>query len=295
MDRRAPVLRLLRGSCRASIGIFVVSVAVVLGGCNVFEGFAPTPTTVDALVNDAEAALASGNAARAVELYERAFEKDSTDVRVRVGLGNALYADRGLDVFTLRRAAEHLVDSGEASAAPAGRHVDSREAVCTDGLRPSNSRRYDAVASDAAPIRELTEHASVIERVYRLVVNGILGNADRGFASAAPGVRRTGFLVGTVTVVAYGVVEVDRVLRRTEGTLFVDSEFESGAALVACASSKADRSRNHRALCRLGDAARRGEHWLQARTEGADEAKSSVLSERVRTLDDVIRARINCS
>ncbi len=295
MDQLAPVLRMLRNGKRTIIGLTLVSLALVMGGCNVFEGIAPTADSVDALVDDAETALATGNAARAVRLFERAFAKDSTDVRVRVGLGNALYADHGIDVFTLRRASEHFVESAKASETSGAGHFAQEQAVCTDEARPAASDRYEAVSLGGAPIQELTEHASVIERVRRLVVTGVLENADSGFASAEPRVRRTGFLVGSVTAVARGVINVDSVFGATEGTLFLDSESSSGQALVACGSTTADLSQLHNALCRLGDAAQQGGQWLQARIQVADEAQSSVLTERLQTLDDVIRARIDCS
>lgn len=294
MDQFAPVLQRLRTVKRMIIGLALVCVGLGIGGCNVFDGIAPSPDSVDALVSDAETALATGNAARAVRLFERAFEKDSTDVRVRVGLGNALYADREIDVFTLRRATEHFVESGK-TAETSGVGKSAREqARCTDGAQPA-SDGYEAVSLDAAPIQDLTEHASIIDRVHGLVVSGVLENPERGFASVEPRVRRIAFLVGSLTAVAHGVVAVDGVFGTTESTLFLDSEFASGPALVACASNSRALSQLHGALCRLRDGAQRGGLWLQARNEGEDEAQSSVLTERLQMLDDVIRARIDCS
>ncbi|MEF8817096.1 MAG: hypothetical protein V5A58_09920 [Salinibacter sp.] len=273
----------------------LVLLGVVLGGCNVFGGLVPSPETVDALVEDARTALAAGHTTRAVRLYERALEKDSTDVRVRVGLGNALYADRGLDVFALRRAAEHLIGAGGPSGASAAERGARTATTCTDGARPASSTRYDAVSLGAEPIQELTGYAPVVERVRRLVVAGALENRDGGFASAAPRLRRIGFLVGSVTTVARQVGTADRVFGEVQGTLYFDPEPASDGALFACAPTGADLRRVHGALCRLGEAARQGAQWLRERTQSTDGAQGSVLGERLRTLDDVIRARIDCS
>jgi hypothetical protein len=136
----------------------------------------------------------------------------------------------------------------------------------------------------------------VIKRVRRLVVAGALEDADSGFPSAAPRVRRKGFVVGSVTAVAEGIVDTDRMAEQTGGTLFLDAESAPGRALIACASTEADLRHLHGALCRLGDAARQGEQWLRARNPTtSDEAQSAVLTGRLRTLDDAIRARIDCS
>ena len=295
MDRFAPVLHVPKPPRRAVVGVALLSAALVVAGCNVFGGIVPTPDTVDALVDDAETALTAGNTARAVRLYERAFEKDSTDVRVRVGLGNALYADRGLDVFALRRAAEHFVESAADPGASAAGQGAPASTVCTEGARPAASERYDVVSLDAESIRGLTEHASLVERVHRLVVAGVLEKTASGFASAEPDIRRTGFLVGSVTAAARRVVDVHRVFEAKGGTLFLDAESPSGRALIACGSTEADVRRQHGALCRLGDAARQGRQWLQARSQTDGEAQGSILTERLGALDDAIRARIDCS
>lgn len=276
------------------VGMGLLGVALVLGGCNVFGGLVPSPDSVDALADDAETALDRGNTARAVRLFERAFEQDSSNVRVRVGLGSALYADRGLDVFALRRAVQHLVESaGGSGSSGTGRAGD--QTACTDAIRPASSGRYDAVPLDTAPIQEWVGHASVIERVRRLVVAGALGDAESGFSSAAPRVRRKGFVVGSVTAVADGVVAVAQTAAQAGGRLFLDAGSAPERALIACASTEADLRILHGALCRLGDAARQGEQWLRARDPTSDEPQSAVLTGRLRTLDDALRARIDCS
>jgi hypothetical protein len=269
---------------------------LALGGCNVYEGIAPTPKTVDALVSDAETALATGDTGRAVRLFERAFEADSTDIRVRVGLGNALYADRGLDVFALQRAAEHLVGASADSAGSTGKRAPKSRSVCTDGAPPDSvSARYDAVPLNAAALRRVSDRASVVERVRRLVVAGVLRRQSEAFTAADPAVRRKGLLVGTVTVVARAAIDVRSVLRSTDSALFLDRSSAAGPALVSCASTEDALAQNHGAVCRLGAAAQQGRQWLQARAESTEDDRDAVLSRRLQALVEATRDRIDCS
>jgi hypothetical protein len=269
---------------------------LLVGACNVFDVSSPEPNTVDALLADAQTALAADEASRAVRLLERAFDKDSTDVRVRVELGNALYADRGLDVFTLRAAAEHLVELSKSSKAPSTARSVRENTVCTDGARPEMSAdRYDSIPLDADPVRPLVEHASTVERVRRLVVGGVLERRAEALASARARYRRKGLLVGAVTGVATGVVGVHAAFDTTDGSLYLDREFEPDRALVACAGTDDALGRRHDALCALDAAARRGVQWLQDRNRSAAEDRGSVLIDRLQDLAAAASARIDCS
>ena len=296
MSRRLPVRRVRRLWNRSVLGVALVGLMLAMGGCNVYEGIAPTPKTVDALVSDAETALATGDAGRAVRLFERAYEVDSTDIRVRVGLGNALYADRGIDVFALQRVAEHLVGASGDSAGTTGKWSPKSRGVCTDGAHPDTaSARYDAVPLDATSIRRVTERAPVVERVWRLVVVGVLQRQSEAFTATDPAVRRKGLLVGAVTVVARAAIDVRSVLRSTDSALFLDRSSVEGPALVSCASTEDVLAQNHGAVCRLGAAAQQGRQWLQARAESTEDDRGAVLSRQLQTLVEATRDRIDCS
>lgn len=291
-----PALRTLPVRGWWSAGLVLLVGGLLLGGCNAFDVSSFQPDTVDALVADANAALTNGNASRAVQLLERAFDKDSTDVRVRVELGNALYAKHGLDVFALRTAAEHLVElSGSSEGSAADRSVRD-ESVCTDGARPGTvPERYESIPLDADPLRRLVDRTSVVERVQGLVVEGVLERRPEAFASARPNVRRKGLLVGAVTAVAEEVIDVHAVFDTTGSSLYLDREAEPHRALVACAETDGLLAQTHDALCALGTAARRGVQWLQDRTPSSEEDQDSVLTERLQTLADAADARVDCS
>lgn len=267
-----------------------------MGGCNVFDASPPEPNTVDALLDDAQTALAADEASRAVRLLERAFDKDSTDVRVRVELGNALYADRGLDIFTLRAAAEHLVELSKSPEPPSTARSFRKATVCTGGARPEMSAdRYDSVPLDADPVRSLVEDASAVERVRRLVVEGVLERRAEALASARARYRQKGLLVGAVTVVATEIVGVHAAFDTSDSSLYLDRGFEPDRALVACAATEGSLSQRHDALCGLDAAARRGMQWLQDRNRSSEADQGSVLIDRLQDLSAAASARINCS
>lgn len=280
----------------SELGCVVLCVGLLVGGCNVFDGTAPGPDTLDELLTDARTALAEGNSAQAVELLERAFEKDSTDVRVRIELGNALYSERGLDVFVLRAAADHLVEPSDSSASSTGRASTDNTDVCTDGARPASAaERYVRIPMGADSLRRLAERTSVVERVRGLVVEGVFNRRSEAFAKANVSMRRTGFLVGAVTKVAAAVVGVRKNVVATESTLFLDREAHPHRALVACAGGEDTLARNHDALCALSDATQSSVQWLQARnrlSERGDEG--AVLIDPLQDLADAARLRTGC-
>lgn len=272
-------------------------VGLVVGGCNVFDGAPPGPNTIDELLTDARTALAEGNPAQAVQLLERAFEKDSTDVRVRIELGNALYSERGLDVFTLRAAVAHFVETSDTSASSTvGGSIDST-GVCTDGDRPDPAtERYARIPMGAEPLRRLAERTTVVGRVRGLVVEGVFNRRSEAFANAGVSVRRKGYLVGAVTEVVRRAVGVREDVVATESALFLDREAQPHRALVACAEEADTLARNHNALCALSDAAQSSVQWLRARRRLSDRAEEgSVLIDPLQDLAAAARLRTGCS
>lgn len=291
-----PVLRILPSRGGHSAWLVLLVAGLLVGACNVFDVSTPEPDTVDALLADAQTALSAGDASRAVRLLERAFDKDSTDVRVRAELGNALYAERGLDVFTLRAAAEHLVEGAKSSGASSADQFSRRANVCTDGARPEmSSDRYDSVPLGADPLRSLVEHAPVVERVRRLVVEGVLERRAEALSSARSRYRQKGLLVGAVTVVATEVIDVHAAFDTTGSSLYLDREADPHRALVACADTEDALGRRHDALCALDTAARRGVEWLRDRSRSSEEDPDPVLIGRLEDLAGAASARIDCS
>lgn len=262
-----------------------------------FDGVPSGPNTIDELLTDARTALAGGNPARAVQLLERAFEKDSSDVRVRIELGNALYSERGLDVFALRAAAVHLVGRSDSSASSTTGTASGGMDVCTDGDRPDpDTERYARIPMEADPLRRLRERAAVVERVRRLVVEGVFRRRSESFEEASVSVRQKGFLVGAVTKAGTGMIGVRENFIDKESTLLLDREAQPHRALVACAEEEQSLARSQATLCTLSDATHSSVQWLQARnrlSERADEG--AVLIEPLQNLADAARLRTGCS
>lgn len=280
-----------------SVWIVVMGISLLVGGCNVFDVSMSGPRSIEDLLADARSALTAGDTSRAVQLLERAYDEDSTDVRVRVELGNALYADRGLDLFTLRAAAEHLIDpsksTGSSTASPSPHGTNS---VCTDDAQPdSSSDRYAFVPLEADPLLRLVERSEVVERVRRLVVEGVLQRPTAAFSDAGVRVRRKGLLVGAVTVTADAGTAVHEVFEAPESTLFLDRDAQSGGAFLACADTEDLLRQNHDALCTLHTAADRAGQWLQARNRLSGSDQTAVLIGRLQTIAESIVARIECS
>lgn len=282
---------------REPVWLVLLIGGLLSAGCNIFNVSPSEPNTVDALLTDARTALAAGNSSRAIQLLERAFEKDSTDVRVRVELGNALYGEHGLDVFALRAAAEHLVELSDSSSGLSASRPSRGAKVCTDGAQPdSASERYKHVSIDAAPLRRLADRASVVQRVRDLVVGGVLDRRAALFSTASVRVRRKGLLVAAVTVVAHEIIKVHRVFGPPERTLFFDREGQPEWALVACAESQDTMARTREALCTLSDGTGRAIQWLRARSRlsGGNDDKDVFIG-KLEDVADAASARTDCS
>ncbi|WP_375802662.1 hypothetical protein [Salinibacter sp.] len=271
---------------------------LLIGGCNVFDFANSSPETVDALLDSARSALAAGNSSRAVRLLEQAFKKDSTDVRVRVELGNALHTDRGLDIFALRSAGKHLVipaDSAISSRVPSSGSTPKRT-VCTDEAQPRQApNRYTAVPLDAEPLRFLSARRTVVERVHDLVVEGVLRRRTEAFMDTRIATRRKGLLVGAVTTAAKQLIDVQEVFEETGGTLFLDRGAEQGRALLACTETEEALRRSNRALCTLGGATRQAIRWLRDRQQPSEDSQEAVLIDRLQSVTSAASARTACS
>lgn len=281
---------------RLLVGL-VVGVGILLGGCNIVSGLGAEPNTVDELLAEARAALSAGESGTAVRLLERAFEKDSTDVRVRVELGNALYSDGDLDLIAVRAAAQHLAVDPDSSGT-----VDSSTAhprvnrVCTDGASPEpSSDHFASISMEAEPIARLVNRGALIDRVRTLVVEGTIEQRSGALAEAPVGLRRKGFLVGAATVFMQGSLGLREAIVETESTLYFDRQAEPRGAFLVCAPDDSALDRDHEALCALGTLAARAVHWLEARAELSGSTRSRALVEWLQRVDRGASARAGCT
>lgn len=284
------------GMRRLFVGL-VLGAGILVGGCNVFGGLGAEPNTVEDLLAEARAALSAGESGTAVRLLERALKIDSTDIRVRVELGNALYSDRDLDLFALREAAEHLAvdpdSSGSAASSTAHPGVDR---VCTDGTNPeTSSHRYASISMGARPIDRLVERRGLIDRVRILVVQGTIEQRSGVLTEAPARLQRKAFLVGAATVFMRGSIGLRDAIVETESTLYFDRQADPRGAFLACAPDDSALDRGHEALCELGVLAGRAVRWLEARARLSGSSRTRGLVQWLRRVDRGASARAGCT
>lgn len=277
--------------------IGLVGVGVLVGGCNVFDISRADPDTVNALLDDARSALTAGNHARAVRLLEQAFDRDSTDIRVRIELANALLVDHGFDVFSLRTVAEHLGGSADSSGVSKKyfSQFGRNESVCTGGVEPRASPdRYEEIPVQADPIQDWVAQAALVDRVRRLVVTGALDRVS-AFEDARLELRRKGLLVGAVAVVASDVIDVYDAFQSTESTLYLDRGAPSGNALLPCAETEAALEHTREALCEFSAAGHRAGEWLRERARLSGSDQESVLVGPLSAVVEATSVHLSCS
>lgn len=278
------------------MGMVLLCGGMILGGCNVFEGAAPEPETVDALLADARSALTAGKESRAVRLLEQAFEKDSTDIRVRVELANALYAEQGLDVFALRAAVEHLSGPSDSSSTSGAlsRTGEQNQRICTNDAQPDSAEgRYASIPTNADVIRRWVGHGDLVERVRGLVVTGGLQRTS-AFASTDASIRRKGLLLGAVSVVGTSVIQVHEVFEPSGTALYRDRRGAS-PAFVACAGSEATLESANDVLCELAGTAGQATEWLRERGRLSGGGEEASLVGQLESVEEGAGARMPCS
>lgn len=259
---------------------------VGLTGCNVYDDVGPSATSVEGLLADARVALTNENPERAVRLLERAHEKDSTDVEVRIELANALYALHALDVFGVRAAAKQL--NGEE---PVSGTEQTEQAACSNGAAPSRSPdRFLTVSfDDESPLGEVAARRPQLRRVARLLVEGVLARRPDALAETPPVVQAKGYLLAGLTRTSRRLLGVRTAVLDTESALYVDTETTS-PSLVVCSPGSNPRARVERALCRLRSGMQQSLAWLQARNEHVHSDQTSLLidtlTRQVATLQD---------
>lgn len=270
--------------------VVALSVFVSVVGCNVYDEVGPPATSVEGLLADARIALTNEKPERAVRLLERAYEKDSTDVEVRVELANALYAVHDLDVFAVQAAAEQL-NGGE----PVSETDRSARDACSNGIAPSRSpERFLSVSfDDESPLAMIAARRPQLQRVAHLLVEGVLARRLDAFAETSPMVRAKGYLLAGLTRTGRRLLDVRAAVRETESELYVDTE-TSSASLVVCSPNTETRERVERAFCRLKSGIHQSLVWLRARNEHIHSDQSGLLIETLTQQAAALSGRRSC-
>lgn len=130
-----------------TLGVVLVA-SLILAGCsdNLFSGLQDEGTSDDpkVLLADAQAALAKGDTARAVDYLERAHDLAPEDAEVRVMLVGTRFEMNDVDLLTIREVGEYIANGGMAAVAKAGPNY-----ICSFDEDPSNYEPFDFAAAPA--------------------------------------------------------------------------------------------------------------------------------------------------
>ena len=271
----------------------VIAMSVLLGtgalGCNAYDGLGPSATHVDDLLADAQTALTTGHPRRAVQLLETAYQKDSTNVEVRVELTNALYASQNIEVFTLRAALRRLSEGQKATGAET-----TEGTICTAGIAPAGSleRLGRGRLEEAEAFLRLVEHREHLRRGSRLLVDGVLSRRRESFVALPADMQAKGYLLAALTRMGQRLLNVRTAVLRTESTLYLDTD--DPLALVVCSSTETARDRVERSLCRLQGGTQQALFWLRLRNDRTHSEQTGLLIDALTRQAKVLRGRLSC-
>ena len=270
--------------------LLLVGLSGVLVGCNVFGGQTGSAETVPELLADARIALTKGETGRAVSLLEAAHDLDSTHVGVRVELSNALFADRGYDVFLLREALHAFTQYKPQKGA------SEKRAVCSGERAPDSvAAQYNAVdVGEGSSIQAVMGQTTVINRVRNLLLRGVFEVRGERLAARDNRSRMKAYLLGTLAKAGFGVQEMARELTSTEASLYY-GEGSSVGQFVACAKSREGLDRVETSLCAYQERLAQSVDWLDRRNQLVGSERESVLLSPMRKQSDALVAGLACS
>ena len=273
------------------LGLLLIFGGIGLG-CNVFDGLQSNPRGVEALLGDADVAMNKGEPQRAVQLLERAFEKDSTHVGIRVELVNALYAARGVDLVSVRAAIEQVNGTDATKEA-----VDGADANCSGAEEPSNNPASlsPVPIHDETALGQLATHADLFRRASQLLVDGVLRRRADALGAIPTSRRLKAYLLASLTRMGERLWAVREVLQETEGTLYAAGGGASQtSAIVACGDTRGAREEVESALCRLKEGTGQAVSWLRTRNALASSEQASLLISLLASHGAALRTGPNC-
>lgn len=144
---------------RFSLFAFILLLAT---GCNVYEGLYEAGTSDDPviLMQDADAALQSGDADKAVEHLEKAHENDPENVAVRAKLSSALLEKHDLNVTNLASIADEI------NADVSGQLGAGKSSICSFPDHHATSPFYPR---EVEGFQQMMSSLDVLQRVLELL------------------------------------------------------------------------------------------------------------------------------
>lgn len=140
------------------------ALALMIAGCNVFDGFYEEGTSndVEVLIVDAQSAFQTGNFKKAVDILEKAHKADPGHPQVRVDLSNALLRSRNVGVLDIVLVAENI--SGKGASEGFGK---AGGAFCSFDQSHTIVGTFDYTNVDG--YSKLLENRDVFDRVSELI------------------------------------------------------------------------------------------------------------------------------
>jgi hypothetical protein len=145
-----------------TLPVAALLLAVLASGCNVFAPFYSEGGDVDALLEDARHARASGNLNKAVELLERAYEREPSNPIVRLDLGSTLMQREKLTFLEVEAVTRHILDAlghGDAfrGASAAAEVCTFESGTATGSFNPRAADGYAQIVSARPTLRRVVE------------------------------------------------------------------------------------------------------------------------------------------
>jgi hypothetical protein len=143
-----------------ALPLVVLLLAVLASGCNAFAPFYSEGGDVAALLEDARHARAAGNLNKAIELLERAYEREPSNPFVRLDLGATLMQRERLTFLEVEAVTRHVLDAlGHGAAArPVATEVCTFEPGTATGVfDPRGADGYAQIVSARPTLRRVVE------------------------------------------------------------------------------------------------------------------------------------------
>jgi hypothetical protein len=146
-----------------TLPVAVLLLAVLVSGCNVFAPFYSEGGDVDALLEDARHARAAGNLNKAIELLERAYEREPSNPVVRLDLSSTLMLRERLTFLEVEAVTRHILDAlgrGDAlrgAARPAAEVCTFEPGTATGTFDPRGADGYAQIVSARPTLRRVVE------------------------------------------------------------------------------------------------------------------------------------------
>ena len=181
--------------------LLVAGLALVLGGCNIFEPFygEGNANNVEDLMYDARIALQNNDAAGAVVYLERALALEPDNPEVRITLGQALLQRDDVSVLQLQQVAEFL--GNNASGTITGSIQSVRMDVCNFNDISTAYPVINLGAEDGFVRLELS--INVLRRVLNLFEGLDVAALDKELAAQ-------GYLIRAFTSISIAIIDMKR-------------------------------------------------------------------------------------